>query len=416
MYTTMAFNSVMDTTSAQFSNLIIGMFRTGNQLQKDMVNLMLSPFRAEVSTTRQMMKMTFDMMLQSAEVFGFFMPGRDNRLAWHVLRNKLQAFDLFEYVDLVLELPKEPDLPLTELVKKASALGPYFAVWATEGLGYYYAETFWEQKGTPWNLLTDDKVAALPLRSLISLHTGMGLSIADRLLRTVKPQSSVSETRNVLQQLVTLCENNSRDGYAEIAIESLGLVARNLYPWRIPTIDQQLSQIDMKLVAYFWHGVGRALCFVPTNSMPSRDIAGRALKMSQREPPHKLGRLNTLSGLVWALTLVNMRQPEIMEVFLKRHSDQLSESSAFSNGIVSAVLIWYDSAPDDPYLPAFCEHQPDFAENGLVKIWNSQVKKPCQEALQHYYGVLKEQTGWGELFRYQSLPELVNRLKRESGS
>ena len=46
-----------------------------------------------------------------------------------------------------------------------------------------------------------------------------------------------------------------------------------------------------------------------------------------------------------------------------------------------------------------------------MKLWSSQVQGPCQDALRQYYSVLKEQHGLGEVFRYQSLPELVKRLK-----
>ena len=47
--------------------------------------------------------MTFEVMQQSAEVGKFLMPGRENRLAWQEFQNKLQAFDLFEHVDVTLQ-------------------------------------------------------------------------------------------------------------------------------------------------------------------------------------------------------------------------------------------------------------------------------------------------------------------------
>ncbi len=56
-------------------------------------------------------------------------------------------------------------------------------------LGRYYAETHWEYNGTPQQLLTAAKVRDLPARSLIPLHTGMGLSLARRLLASLTPQS-----------------------------------------------------------------------------------------------------------------------------------------------------------------------------------------------------------------------------------
>src|SRR5215510_3427809 len=114
---------------------------------------------------RYMTKMSFEVLQQSADVFTCLMPGRDNRLAWQELKNKLQAFDLFEHVDIVLSLPTGPDISLPELVAQADALGPYRVVWALEGLGRYYAETCWTHKGTPQHLLMADQVSALPAHS-----------------------------------------------------------------------------------------------------------------------------------------------------------------------------------------------------------------------------------------------------------
>jgi hypothetical protein len=76
-------------------------------------------------------------------------------------------------------------------------------------------------------------------------------------------------------------------------------------------------------------------------------------------------------------------------------------------------MIWYDMQGDDPYLRAFRHYQPDATEPGLVQLWNSQVRGPCQEALQSYYGVLKAQHALDEVFRYQPLSVLVDRLKGE---
>jgi hypothetical protein len=181
----------------------------------------------------------------------------------------------------------------------------------------------------------------------------------------------------------------------------------------VPTIDRQLSVIDPDIVGYFWHGVGRGLYFLPLNAVPCASSSWRAAEMAQSEAPHALGRLNALAGLVWAVTLVNIRHPEILEAFLKQHGNAFSANDAFANGVSSALMIWYDMQGDDPYLQAFCDYQSDATAPGLVQLWNSQVRGPCQEALQSYYGVLKAQHGLDEVFRYQPLSVLVDRLKGE---
>src|SRR5262249_15502247 len=190
----------------------------GDQLQRDMVDLMCGVLTLEARTPRRLTKMTFDLMQQSAAVGRWLMPGQENRLAWQELKNKLQAFDLFEHVDVVLNLPAGPDISLPALVAQADALGPYRAVWALEGLGRYYAQTCWTHQGTPQHLLTADQVSALSVHSLIPLHTGMGLSLADHLLATVRAPHSEATIAPVLQQFIALCKCNARAGYTRAVI------------------------------------------------------------------------------------------------------------------------------------------------------------------------------------------------------
>jgi len=237
----------------------------------------------------------------------------------------------------------------------------------------------------------------------------MGLSFANRILETITPQSSESKIREAVRQFVVLCRNNARDGYAGAAYESLGLVARNLYPEIVQIIARQLSETGNELVAYFWHGVGRAIYFAPTNFLSWNSSPWRGVEMTQREPTNETARRNALAGFVWALTLVNIRQLEILEAFLKHHGHEVTANDAFSNGVTSAIIIWHDSTEGDHYIAGLIQHQPDPSDPMLVELWNSQLKRPCEDA-QRYYPVLKKHRCLGEVFRYQSLPRLVEQL------
>jgi hypothetical protein len=406
-----AFEAVTHTTAAQFGAMSRGSFQAGDRLQRCMVDVLFSLVTLEACAPRYITKMTFEVMQQSAEVFRLLMPGQDNRLAWQEFQNKLQAFDLFEHVDVILHLQSGSEVPLTVLVEKAEALGPYVGVWAIEGLGRYYAEACWEYNGVPQNLLTADQVQALPPRSLIPLHTGMGLSLADRLLAALKPRSADADIDAVLRQFIALCQQNSRPGYTGAVLEALGLVTQLRYPQMVRLIDWRLSAIAPDIVGYFWHGVGRGLYFLPLNALPCRSFTWSAVDMAQGEAPHTLGRLNALGGLAWALTLVNIRHPAILETFLKHYGDVLAANEAFSTGVSTALMIWYDIERDEPYLRAFLQHQPDPANPRLVQLWNSQVRGPTQAVLQQYDGVLQARHGLGEVFQHQPLSALVDRLR-----
>lgn len=408
-----AFNFVTRATEEQLGDAREVVFRIVDQLQRSMAELMFNLPTLEAFTPRGMMKLSFNMMQQLADAIGPFVPGRESRLAWQEFKNKLQAFDLFENVDSALGLNATASLPLTELVEKTRALEAYRTVWAMEGIGHYHTERCWERTGIPRNLLRDAQADALPAKSLTALHAGMGLSLSDRLLKRVGQRSSESEIHDVLQRFARLCQDNSQAGYVGAAYEALGLVTRNLYPQLTQVIDRQLQKLDENLVGYFWHGVGRAIYFAPTNFLIFNNSPWRAVEMSQREPTHEIGRLNALAGLVWAMVLVNIRQPEILETLLRRHRSELAQSNALSNGVSSAIMIWRDSAESDSELTALFQHRPASSESGLVELWTDQVLRPCQDALRRIYPVMKEHDCLGEVFRYQSLPELVARLKRE---
>lgn len=405
---TAALDAVTRATEGQFDDRIKLTFRAGDQLQKGIVDFMYDVFTLEAFTPRTLTKMTLDVMGRSADLFGTLTANPNDRAAWLEFKNKMEAFDLFEHVDSALGFRSKSAASLPELIEKASARGPFFSVWVTEGLGHYYAETVCDQTETPRSLLSDQNSGRLPSTSLAPLHAGMGLSFANRALKRVRAQSSEQEIRAALEEFIALCRDNSSPGYLGAACEPLGFVARNLYPQMIQPIDRQLSVCEGDLLGYFWHGVGRAIYFAPTNFLPSKNSTRRGLELCLQEPPHLVGRLNALAGFVWALTLVNIRQPEILESLLRLHCEQFSESDAFSNGISSAIVIWRDSTRDDSYIVRLSEHQP--SDPSLIEAWNELIAGAASDAVQ-IYPSLKRHDSVGEAFRYQSLSELVARVE-----
>lgn len=408
-----AFDAVTHATEDQFGDVFKVTFQAGDQLQRDVVNLMFSSLTLKAFSPNNIMRLTSATMQQLVETSRVFIPGQDSLVAWRELMNKLQVFLLVKEVNKVLQIPSGTDIPLIELTERSYALGPYPALWAVEGLGHYYGDTFWARNEVPQNILTDESVSDLPDKSLLMLHAGIGLSFANYLLKPIYSQSPVSEIRDVLQRFVTLCQENSREGYVGAAYESLGLVTRTFHPQMIDIVDEQLSEIDPEVVGYYWHGVGRALYFFLTYFVPGSCSPWRAAK---REAPHELALSNIIAGLGWAVAMVNIRNPEIMQSLLKHHGDQLSANDAFSNGVASSIIMRYDTTPDAPFTTPFYQYQPHPHKPGLVKLWKSQVEEPCRAALQHYYPVLKKHNRLDEIFRYQSLSELVDRLKGDSGA
>jgi hypothetical protein len=396
-----AFSSITKATTSELGERSEPIFQVGDQQQRLMLDLMHNLLTPQSFTPRGLVKMGFDVTQQSAEVVRLLAPWRESRCALQEFQNKLEAFNLFAHVDLTLHIESPEEGRLPELIKKTEALDSYRAVWATEGLGYYLATKFCERSGAPRSLLNGERGGKVPERSLVALHAGMGLAIANRLMATISSGSQKSKIRHVLDQFATDCRDNSRMGYTGAAYESLGLVTRNLYPQMIPKLDPELRQIDENLAGYFWHGVGRGIYFAPTNFFPDGNSLARALKMARQEPPHELGRRNALAGLTWAMTLINIRNPEILESFLKNHGSQLGDRDAFSNGVGSSVMIWRDSTVADDYLREFLRHHP--SDTTVAARWEQMIRRPCTEALENVYPVLKARGRLGECFHYMDL-------------
>jgi hypothetical protein len=349
----------------------------------------------------------------AARLASLLMIGREGSLAWTEFKNKIQVFELVQHTRSVLNIESETVPPLAELVQRAYNLQPYPTLWGLEGLGKFYADSFWKRNETPDQILSRHKTGDLPAGSLPMLHAGIGLSFASRLFGSLPNESQPSPIEEALRQFLSLCRQNSRPGYQGAAIESLGLVLRELYPALVLPVDRLLWSIDEEMIAYFWHGVGRAIYFSPANFLPSSNASWRALKMCEEEAPHAIGRMNCRAGLAWAVTLVNFRQPEILESLLQVHSQTLAEDESFAYGIGGALILRYDTTPEDPSLSSFCGHRVN-TQPALTERWRKQVSWSCETALHRIYPRLKARHEMQEIFRYKPVSDRHNLSMKEA--
>jgi len=377
------------------------------------VDLMFDVVTLQAFNPNYVARLTNDAAEQSRETLRVLAPGEDCRLAWQELRNKYEVFTLVKNVRTLVNEPADGDFPLGELIERAYALGAYPDLWAVEGLGHDYAARLWRVGDPIRGILTDARSSVLPVKSLTMMHAGLGLAFAERLMEIVTPYSPAAEIRRVLDEFITLCRDNSRAGYVGAAYESLGLVTRTWHARMVSIVDRQLREIDEEVAGYFWHGVGRALYFLPIYFVPGLLSPWRAV---EREPPDDFAGRNALAGLAWAMTLVNMRQPEIMANLLRHRGARLSQTDAFANGVSSSIIVGHDITPGDIYITAFCRYQPSASEPRLMELWNDLVGRPCRDALARFYPVLQRHDRLGEVFHYQSLPRLIARLEGGAGA
>jgi hypothetical protein len=380
-------------------------FFIGDGLQRTLTDSLFALFTLESWSPSHLFRVAADAVSQSARLARLVLPG-EAQIAWHELKNKVEVFSLVKNLASILDLPKDKFISLPDLVKKAYDIAPYGALWAVEGVGHFYAENYWTRHGQPQSLLSEAN-APVPRKSLLMLHAGIGLCFADRLFGELTTESTSEEVRVALQRFLVICKDNSRPGYLGATIESLGIVTRDFYPDLFPVVAEQFRAIAPEHTGFFWHGVGRALYFSRQFFLPFvlsvwSDVNLEAITEAER--------LNAIAGLSWAFTLVNMRQPAIIEKALRRYAQDSPFAEAFSNGVCSSIIVRSDTTPAEPFVAAFYQYQPPSRENDIATTWERRVSIPAQTGVNSYFPVLSQHSAMDQVFRYQDLAQLTARL------
>jgi hypothetical protein len=406
-----AFYSVTQAAENEFGSLLFGAYQIGDEMQRGVTNLFFDAVTLRALDPRYVSNLTSQVAAQTQDTLRSFSSAESVRLAWQELRNNYEVFNLVKNVSHLLHIPKDDRrFELGRLVRDAYALGAYPDLWAVEGLGHDYAMTFWRRGRPIRGILTDVSPDILPAKSLTMMHAGLGLAFAEQLLNTITPYDPPDEIRGVLLDFVTLVDENSRRGYEGAAYESLGLVTRFWHPQMVGVVDAHLREVAPRAVSYFWHGAGRALYFLPLYFVPGLLSPWLAV---EREAPDELASHNMTAGLAWATTIVNVRQPEIMENFLR--TEGVARTHAFTNGLMSSLIMGIDITPGDPYIRDFLAYRLEAGDLRRAELWERLVAGPGREAVCRIHPVLQQHERLGEVFHYHpSLAALTARLGQGS--
>jgi hypothetical protein len=162
------------------------------------------------------------------------------------------------------------------------------------------------------------------------------------------------------------------------------------------TADREIAIRFPKLRGFFWHGAGRALYFSPTHFVPGFTSPWAGIMHAARDDS---ATCNLISGLAWATSLVNMRQPEIVASLLPALRRPVLETGAFSSGISSAMMMAYDIDPLNPWIKKFYEYVPE--PSNTATLWGVYVRQPCLHALESTYPELKQSGRLEQLFHFR---------------
>jgi hypothetical protein len=235
------------------------------------------------------------------------------RIRWLELENKIAAYRLFQ----------GRDLSGRRLDQEAiSQLDPHSRLFAAEGQAYRTSRS---------NCLSAEAISEL---GPIAIHAGAGLHRAEQALEYIVAGGRESE---VLAEFADACRREAWEGFGGIMEEALGLAARTLYPHLVDRLDVCLRATNAVFWQRFWHGVGRGIYFAPTNIPAFRAVPWSGVGMCLKEPPHETGKQNALSGFCFALTLVNLKSPEVLQAFLKDHAQQFNDCV---DGAQAALSVW----------------------------------------------------------------------------
>ena len=314
---------------------------------------------------------------KSAQSLGRALPGPELKET----ATKLEAFRLFASVAQDLRLPETlPSLP--ELIRFADRLPAWQRSFSQEGITHHYVNKI-PPAQLEAGLLADPE---LPETAMVPMHAGLGLSLAMDALDTQGLSPSADELEGALTGFIEGCRAHSRPGWAESAIEGLGLAVRTTHPHLRNPVSEVLGQMDPTAQYLFWHGLGRSLYFLPKHFLSIGNSHERALESAVREAPTPECRRNAVAGLVWAVTLVNIKSPEIVEAFLRKAAP-LRMPEAFTNGVISALMVWKHMVPDGdhtltPYLRSV---SPSGIHGGR---WHDLIAEPARQAFEMTFPVL----------------------------
>jgi hypothetical protein len=310
-----------------------------------------------------------------------------------------------------LGIPKSGMFDLSFFMEKAYGIGDYENIWSVEGLGHVYCQRVWDLK---WNcsedatgILMDDQAAHMPVKSLTMMHAGLGLMLAESLLKQLTPDSSHKEVARVLRSFIKLCENNSREGYVGCALESLGLVTRCFNFPLVSLVQHVLADVDPIAWEFFWRGAGRALYFSPAHMV--QPLYSPWIAAEQEAPNERAWKI-LKAGISWPTNIVNMRHPAIFEDLIKLRGAAEENQYTIAHGVAASTTMAMDITPHHPLVKEYLAYVPQSTDTKVRDLWKKLVHDQVDKAMHVYQPLFHKHKMMDQVFRVQDLDALAAKL------
>jgi hypothetical protein len=397
-------------TVEKFGDPAAVMFIAGDEYQTKAVDMMFDVLTLKAMDPAYWVKVT-DHLLTQGKLAADATLGQQEGIHSQQAKNTRNVFTLVRNNPERIGIPKSGEFDLATFMDKAYAIGDYENIWSVEGLGHVYSlrtwDLQWDCSEDAHGILIDGQAASMPDKSLTMMHAGLGLCLAESLMKQLTPDSSTKETERVLKAFIKLCQNNSRPGYVGCALESLGLVTRCFNYPMVGLVEKVLADINETAWEFFWRGAGRALYFSPGHMVQplySPWIAAEAEAPNDRV-------LNILkAGISWPTNIVNMKKPAIFEDLIKRRGEEEEEAGTIAHGVGASTTMAMDITPNHPLVKEYLAYVPASSDQKVKDRWKKMVHDPVYKAVHRYQPVLKAHNMMDQVFRFQDLDALVDRL------
>jgi hypothetical protein len=382
------------------------LFIAGDEYQSKVVDLF---FDILTLNSRYWGKLPRHMNEQSALAMAAIGPQRD--LYAQQAKNTRYIFTLVRNNPEKIGIPKTGEFDLDLFMTRAYGIGDFENIWSVEGLGHVYSQRTWFLK---WNMsedahdiLIEGQAAIMPEKSLTMMHAGLGLCLAESLMKQLNPDSRIKEVERVLRLFIKLCNNNSRPGYVGCALESLGLVTRCFNYPMVDLVQNVLANLDPVAWEFFWRGAGRALYFSPGHMVQPLYSPWIA---AEQEAPNERAFKILKAGISWPTNIVNMRSPEIFEDLIARRGAHEESEGTIAHGVAASTTMAMDITPNHPVVKQYLEYVPKSPDPRVAHLWEKLVRSQVYNAVHRYQPVLKANKMLDQVFRLQDLEALVDRL------
>jgi hypothetical protein len=109
-----------------------------------------------------------------------------------------------------------------------------------------------------------------------------------------------------------------------------------------------------------------------------------------------------------------MRQPEIFEDLIKRRGAAEESEGTIRHGVAASTTMAMDITPNHPVVKDYLEYTPKSSDPEVRRLWNKLVHEPVYNAVNRYQPILHKHKMMDQVFRFQDLDALVDRLEPQT--